>query len=187
MLTYDAVVGKRYGRFRLPKFRTMSIAPGLLVAFLLAGCSGNGSGSVATSPAPSTTHGQLSTTPTPLSSGAIGSLCRDLAAIRKRLPAILTRLSTGQESKQRYGEDQIVIDALSQQLYADASVFALAGREDVFELANRLSSHLNRLVYGYFMYEDPSQIDPSVVPLVHQDLDDVSSELGAGLLPCPEQ
>jgi hypothetical protein len=165
----------------------MSIASGLLVAFLLVGCSGNGSGSVATSPAQSSTHGQLSATPAPLPSGAIGSLCRDFDTIQKRLPPILARLSTGQESKQRYSEDQIAIDGLSQQLYADAGDFALAGREDVFELANRLSSHLNRLVYGYFMYEDPSQIEPSVVPLVRQDLDTVSSQLDAGLLPCGEQ
>ena len=142
---------------------------------------------MATSPEQSSTHGQLSATPIPLPSGAIGSLCGDFAAIRKRLPDILSRLSTGQESKRHYSKDQIVIDGLSQQLYADASEFALAGREDVFELANRLSSHLNRLVYGYFMYEVPSQIDPSAVPLVHQDLDDVRSQLVAGLLPCAEQ
>jgi hypothetical protein len=177
------VIGKRYGRFRLQKFSWISIGSGLLVAFLLCGCTGNGNASIATSLTPSGSPSQSPVTPLP--SGAVAALCGDFAKIQSRLPPLLARLSSDQESKPRYQRDQVVIAELTQSLYADASSFALAGQEDVFELANRLSAHLNRLVYGYFMYEVPSQIEPAVIPLVRQDLDDVSSQLNAGLLRCP--
>ena len=138
---------------------------------LLAACGATGRANVPPSPG----------TPPP---SAMAKVCQDYADIKSAMPPILDRLANGAESSGQYMQDELVIDGLSQRLYADASAFARVAGSRVFELSNRLSVDLNHLVYGYFMFTDPSQVDASDVAHVGADLAAIDEAMAAGEFTC---
>jgi hypothetical protein len=125
-------------------------------------------------------------TPATPSPSAMAMVCGDFSEIDSVVPPILDRLANGRESTPQYTKDEVVIDELSQRLYADASAFAdMPPASRVFELSNRLSVDLNHLVYGYFMFVSPDQVAPADIPPVRADLAAIRDAITAGEFACP--
>jgi hypothetical protein len=113
------------------------------------------------------------------------TVCRDLDRLGTVLPPILDRLGDKTETKSRYGEDQVLLNRLSQSLYDHASVFAEGtDPHEVFATANNLSVDVNKLLYGYFMFVSPDQVQPQDVAAVRTDLGDIHQRIASGSLPC---
>jgi hypothetical protein len=164
-----------------------SSAIALAVLLAAGGAACSGSPAAAPPPSPSTaTPG--ATPPSPAASvspRAMKTVCMDLDRLGTVLPPILDRLSGRTETKGQYGKDQVRLNRLSQALYDHASVFT-SGTDphEVFATANNLSVDVNKLLYGYFMFVSPDQVQPRDVTAVRTDLADIHQRIASGSLPC---